>query len=113
MATDSNSLKRLQFSGDFEIFSTWNTRFMAFMQTTGLYKVLIGNGEIITRRNSHPENTSDEQQAARDAQQRDYTIKVKTERKLQRYFVVLLRTDSRFNNFDDNTAYLCERWWNG
>ena len=27
--------------------------------------------------------------------------------------MVLFGTDAGFNNFDDNTAWLCERWWNG
>ena len=46
------------------------------MQTKGLYKTLIGSEDIIIRPDNLPENPSDEQRAARDAQQKEYTIKV-------------------------------------
>ena len=69
MATDSDSLKWLHFSGYSKDFPTWSTRFAAFMQTKGLYITPIGNEGIIRRPDSLPESPSDEQQ-------RDYTIKV-------------------------------------
>ena len=76
MATDSNTPKWLHFSGESEDSSTCSTRFIAVMPSKGLYKTLIGNEEIITRPDKLPENPSDEQRAARDAQQKEYTIKV-------------------------------------
>ena len=76
MATDSDSLNWLHFSGISEDFPTWSTRFIAFMQTKGLYKTLIGHEDIIRRPDNLPENPSNEQRATRDAQRREYTIKV-------------------------------------
>ena len=46
------------------------------MQTEGIYKTLIVSEDIITPPDNLPENPSDEQLAARDAQQRQYTTKV-------------------------------------
>ena len=62
--------------GKFEHFPNWSTRFIAFMQTKGLYKIVIGNEDIITRSDRIPENPSDDYRAARDAQQREQKIKV-------------------------------------
>ena len=46
------------------------------MQTKGLYKTLIGNKDITKRPDNLLENPFDEYRSARDAQQREYTIKV-------------------------------------
>ena len=76
MAIGSNSLKWLHFSGKSEDFPTWSTRFIELMQTKGLHKTLIENEDIIRRPDNLPENFSEKQQASRDAQQREYAIKV-------------------------------------
>ena len=76
MATDSNSLEWLHFSGNSEDFPTWRTRFIALMQTKRLYKTLIGTQDTIKRPDNLPENPSDEKRAAGDARQREYAIKV-------------------------------------
>ena len=76
MTTAIESLKWLFFSGKSEDFPAWSTRFIAFMQTKSLYKTLIGKEDTITRPENLPENHSDEQRAAGDAQQREYTINV-------------------------------------
>ena len=49
MATDSSSLKKLLFSGESEGFPTWSTRFIAFMRTKGLHKILIGNEKNVQK----------------------------------------------------------------
>ena len=72
MTADSNSLKLVPFSQDFP---TWSTRFIAFMQSEGLCKTLIVNEVIITRPYNLPINPPTQKRAARDAQQREYTIK--------------------------------------
>ena len=46
------------------------------MQNKGLYKTLISNEDKITRPSKFPENTSDEERATRDVQQKEYAIKV-------------------------------------
>ena len=66
MAFDSNSLKWLHFSGKAEDFPTWSTRFIAFMQTKGLYKTLIGNENVVTRPVNLPNNPTKEPSATRD-----------------------------------------------
>ena len=76
MATDNNSLKWPHFSSKPENFPIWSIRFIAFMQTKGLYKTPIGHEDKIRRPDNLPENHSDEQRVTRDAQQKEYTIKV-------------------------------------
>ena len=76
MATDSNSLKWLHFSRKLEDFSNWSTRFVAFMQTKCLYKTLMGEEELMVRPRDLTENASEEQQAAHNAQQEQYRVKV-------------------------------------
>ena len=70
MATVINSRKWLHFSGESEDFPTCSTRFIASMETKVFYKKLFGNEDIIRQPGNLPENPSNEQRAARDAQQR-------------------------------------------
>ena len=67
------------------------------MQTKRLYKTLIGYEDIMKRPDNLPENSSDEQRAARDAQQREYTIKVEQEeiRKITVWCYLALTLDSK------------------
>ena len=76
MATDNIKLNWQLFSGKSEDFPTRSTRFLAFMQNKSLHKTLIGKVDIFTRPNNLSENLSNEQRAAGDAQQKEYTIKV-------------------------------------
>ena len=55
------------------------------MQTKRLYKTLIGNEDKIRRPDNLPENPSDEQRLARDAQQRRYTIKAEEKENRNNY----------------------------
>ena len=66
MLTDSNNLKWLHFSQKSQEFPRWSTKFIPFMQTKGFYK---------TARQFF-RKTFNDQQAARDAQQKEYTIRV-------------------------------------
>ena len=83
MAVGINSLERLHFSGKSEGSPTWSTKFIAFMQMEGYYENLIGIKDIITRPDSLPETTSNEQRAARDALQKECTIKVEEKKSQQ------------------------------
>ena len=96
MTTDSNSLKWLHFSGKSEDFPTWSTRFIAFMQTKGLYKTLIGEEDRIVRPRDLEENASEEQRAAHNAQQEQYRVKVeeKTNRNNTVWCYLALTLDS-------------------
>ena len=76
MTTDSNGLKWLHFSGKSKDSPTWSTRFIAFMQTKSLYKTLIGEEDLIVRPRDLAENASEGQQAAHNAQQEQYRVKV-------------------------------------
>ena len=60
------------FSRHAENFPTWSIIFIAFMRTKGLWKTLIENRIIITQPANFPENPSNKQRAARDAQQRQH-----------------------------------------
>ena len=74
MATDSNNPKWLHFSGKTEKFAACCTGFIAFMQSKGLQKTLIGNEDKIRPLDNLPEDLSKKKRAARDAQQKEYTI---------------------------------------
>ena len=55
MAVGIDSLKRLHFSDKSEVFPTWSTKFITFVQMEGYYENLIGIKHIITRPDSLPE----------------------------------------------------------
>ena len=76
MAIDSNGLVWLHSLGKSEDFPIWFIVIIAFMQTKGLYKTLIGSEDIIRRPNNLPENPPDALRAARDSQRKEHTIKV-------------------------------------
>ena len=67
MESSSNNLKWLCFSGHTEDYPTWSTRFIAFVQTTGLFETLTGDDLPPRGPARLGDNPTNEERAAHDA----------------------------------------------
>ena len=67
-------LKLEAFSGKFEDFPAWSTKFVALMHTKGLFRTVIGNDDLPEAEPTVPESPNADQQAAYDAKMQERAV---------------------------------------